>query len=45
MAADLVSMQKGAKEDGWAWHPGETYGEFGMANMLISWADGYGDDE
>ena len=39
VANDLVEMQKGAREDGWDWKPNETHGEFGMANMLISWAE------
>lgn len=45
VANDLVDMQKGAKESGWAWKPNETYGEYGMAQMLHSWAEGQGDDD
>ena len=43
VASDLVQMQKGAREDGWAWRPQETYGEFGMAQMLHSWAESQSD--
>lgn len=39
VANDLVDMQQGAKKDGWAWKPHETYGSFGMAQMLHSWAE------
>jgi len=40
LANDLVDMQKEVKDadDGWEWKPNETYGEFGLASMLHSWA-------
>jgi len=34
----LVDMQTTAKEDGWGWDPTKVHGEFGLANMLHSWA-------
>lgn len=40
MASELVSMQKGAKDEGWEWLPGEVHGEYGLAEMLHSWAEG-----
>ncbi len=36
---DLVDMQRHAKDDGWDWKPNEIHGEFGLANMLSSWAE------
>lgn len=42
-ANDLVAMQKGAKEDGWEWRLDELHGEYGLAQMLYSWADAQGD--
>jgi len=38
LTSTLVNMQKHAKEDGWEWDPTEVHGEFGLANMLHSWA-------
>jgi hypothetical protein len=45
VANDLVAMQKDAKDDGWEWKPDEAYGEFGLANMLSSWAEAQDDDD
>lgn len=39
MACELVAMQRGAKEDGWEWKPDEVHGEYGMMQMLYSWAE------
>ena len=39
LASDLVAMQKGAKDDGWEWIPTQIHGEFGLAQMLYSWAE------
>jgi hypothetical protein len=44
LAQDFVAMQRGAKESGWEWIPDEVYGEFGLANMLASWAESQGED-
>jgi hypothetical protein len=40
LAEQLVNMQKGAKDDGWEWLPGDVHGEFGLINMLHCWAEG-----
>lgn len=44
LASELVRMQKDAKDDGWEWDTTEVYGEFGLAHMLHSWAEGYNGD-
>ena len=45
IASDLVEMQKGTKDDGWEWRPNETYGEFGLAQMLYCWAESQDEDK
>lgn len=39
MAEEFVNMQKGAKDDGWEWLPGEVHGQYGLAQMLHAWAE------
>ena len=39
LASELVNMQKGAKDDGWEWLTSEVHGEYGLAQMLYSWAE------
>jgi hypothetical protein len=39
LANDLVQMQQAAKEDGWEWLTSEVHGEYGLAQMLYSWAE------
>jgi hypothetical protein len=38
-ATELVEMQQGAKDDGWAWKPNQVHGQYGLVEMLHSWAD------
>jgi len=45
IATDLVAMQKDAQDHGWEWKPNEVHGEFGLANMLNSWADAQEEEE
>ena len=44
IASDLVKMQISAKEGGWRWRPDQLHGEYGMAQMLHSWAEEYEDE-
>lgn len=39
VARDLVQMQIDAKGDGWRWRPYDLHGQYGMAQMLYSWAE------
>lgn len=39
MVNDLVQMQIDAKDDGWKWDPTKTHGQFGLAQMIYSWAE------
>lgn len=40
LAEDLAEMQRSAKEDAdFRWKPTEAHGNYGIAQMLYSWAE------